>query len=62
MIKYDDPVEQAKLDLFKERYNRFKFVKHIAFALYMFLPFMEKPAWCIDNPAVDVKGDGYWHC
>ena len=41
-----------KIRNFKKIYHKCKFIKITAFLLYCFLPIIEMPAWCIQNPKI----------
>ena len=59
----DDPEEQQTLDSFRKQYKRFKPIKILALALYILLPIMEKPAWCLKSDKIDTDtSNGYWYC
>ena len=63
LYNHEDPEEEARIKKFKERYKRFKFIKSIAFVLYIVLPFFEKPGWCLLNSEIDSNTtQGYWYC
>lgn len=59
----DDPEEMEKLINFRRTYKKLKPIKLICVFFYIFLPFMEKPAWCLRSPQVDRNTtQGYWYC
>ena len=63
IYKCDDPEEMEKIENFRKLYNRLKPLKLVALFLYMVLPFLEKPGWCIDNDEIDTNDAyGYWYC
>jgi len=39
--------EMTEISNFYKQYNRFMFLKYAALFMYMLLPIMEKPAWCL---------------
>jgi hypothetical protein len=48
---------------FRKFYKRIKPIKLVAMALYIILPFFEKPAWCIKNSEIDMNTtEGFWFC
>ena len=61
----DDPEESARIAEFQKQYKRYKPVKLIALTLYVLLPIMEKPGWCIKNAELLQNPDqtsAYWFC
>lgn len=60
----DDPDETASIVNFRKQYSRWKFMKYIALTLYITLPFMEKPGWCLHNSEIVADSNtGYsWYC
>ena len=58
-----DDIETEYIANFRKQYNRYKPLKLIALTLYMFLPFFEKPGWCIKSSSLDHDTtEGYWYC
>lgn len=54
---------EEKIKNFRTKYSRFKTVKLLALALYMLLPIMEKPGWCLHDTKIDNSTKmGYWYC
>jgi len=44
---HEDADETAKMVEFRKQYRRYKPLKLIALTLYLLLPIMEKPGWCV---------------
>ena len=63
LYKSNDDFETEYIANFRKQYNRYKPLKLIALTLYMFLPFFEKPGWCIKSSILDHDTpEGYWYC
>ena len=54
----DDPEEMQKIENFRKLYNKLKPLKLVALFVYMIMPFLEKPGWCINNDEIDTS-DSY---
>ena len=59
----DHPTETQKIADFRKTYSRYKPIKYVAIVLYILLPLLEKPGWCIKNKIIDTStSHGYWYC
>lgn len=55
--------ELEEINNFKSKYSKFAFLKYAALGIYVLLPFMEKPAWCLTSSEIDRDTkEGYWYC
>ena len=58
-----DTIEEEYIENFRKQYDRYKPLKLVALTLYMILPFLEKPGWCIKSANLDHDSyEGYWYC
>ena len=59
----EDEAETAKIAAFRKQYYRYKPLKLLAMTLYIIIPFIEKPGWCIHSTEIDeTTSNGYWYC
>ena len=63
LYNHEDPNEEQRIQDFKVSYKKYKWIKVLAFTLYITLPFFEKPGWCLLNDDIDPDTtQGYWFC
>jgi hypothetical protein len=60
--KGDDGFEQQRYDRLRKWYERMAPLKFLALVIYMLLPVVEKPCWCITDSRIAASGPGYWYC
>lgn len=60
---HEDETENARIQKYRATNKRLYFLKYIAIALWITLPFFEKPAWCMYSREIDWNtSEGFWYC
>ena len=56
LLTSDDPTQQLKYERARKWFKRLQPVKFIGTAIYLLMPFVEKPSWCIVAPDIPATG------